>query len=101
MLTVSDGTACQLFQLQNGRWVRIWNKTKASDPDAMPPYFAWSPKGVLVCDGGDIGGLWQEDQTGTWTLIGGNASPFRGQRNVSFTWAPAGSAQNSTQRLQA
>ncbi|SDW85132.1 hypothetical protein SAMN04489725_11723 [Alicyclobacillus hesperidum] len=91
VLTVSDGTACQLFQLQSGRWVCIWNKTKASDPDALPPYFAWSPQGTLVCDGGDIGGLWQETANGSWTLIGGNQSPFRGQRNVSFTWAPADS----------
>ncbi|SIS49922.1 WD40 repeat domain-containing protein [Alicyclobacillus vulcanalis] len=89
VLTVSDATRCQIFELVKGRWVPVWTKTHATDRNATPPKFAWSAQGVLVTNGGDLGGLWALEPNGSFAQIGGKSSPFTGEVGVSFTFAPA------------
>ncbi len=88
VLTVSDATRCQIFELVGGRWTPVWTKTHATDQNAVPPKFAWSPTGALVTNGGDLGGLWELSPKGDWVQIGGASSPFAGEVGVSFTFAP-------------
>nr|WP_206880138.1 WD40 repeat domain-containing protein [Alicyclobacillus mali (ex Roth et al. 2021)] len=88
VLTVSDASRCQIFELVDGHWTPVWTKTHATDRNATPPKFAWSPTGTLVTSGGDLGGLWELTPRGNWTEIGGKSSPFAGEVGVSFTFAP-------------